>query len=36
MGEKCTKGFGGKNTRERDHSDNLGVEGRMTSVWLKI
>jgi hypothetical protein len=32
-GEKIVQGFGGK-PKERDHSEDQGVGGRMRSEWM--
>jgi len=33
-GEKSVQGFGGKARKERDHSEDQGVDGRMGSEWI--
>jgi len=33
-GERCVQGFGGKNTRERDHWGDQGADGRIILRWI--
>jgi hypothetical protein len=32
--EKCVKNFGRKNLKVRDHSEYLGVDGRIILEWI--
>jgi hypothetical protein len=32
--ERCLQGFGGENTRKRDHSEDPGVDGKRVSRWI--
>jgi hypothetical protein len=31
--ERCIQGFCGEDLKERDHLENLGVDGRITLKW---
>jgi hypothetical protein len=33
-GEKSVQGFGGENPKERDHSEDSSVDGRVESEWI--
>ena len=32
--ERCRRGFGGENLRERDHLGETGVDGRIILRWI--
>jgi hypothetical protein len=32
--ERCIQDFGGEDLRERDHLEDLGVDGRITLKWI--
>jgi hypothetical protein len=34
--EKCTQGFGGRNLKERDHLQDLGIGGMIVLKWLLL
>jgi hypothetical protein len=32
--EKCVRGFGGGYLKERDHLNDLGIDGRVILKWI--